>query len=220
MTTRLGNALASSVGKKIVMGLTGLLLVGFLVEHLHGNLKLVEDPSGRAFDEYVAFLQGFGPLLVIAEVGLLLLFGAHVYLALRLTLENFQARKERYVVRNRRGSSTLASRSMFLTGALILAYLIKHLWDFRFDSGFFARPAAFVKESFASPGQVAIYVLAAGVLGLHLSHGIRSAFQSLGLDHPKWNPVLVKAGVVISVILAAGFAFVPIFLALSSEVDQ
>src|SRR5262245_54534333 len=111
--SRLGNALASSVGKKLVMGLTGFLLLGFLVEHLHGNLKLIEDPSGKAFNEYVAFLQSFGPLLLVAEIGLALLFLAHVYLAFRLTLENMQARRQGYVVRARRGGSTAGSLTMF-----------------------------------------------------------------------------------------------------------
>ncbi len=220
MTTRLGNALASSIGKKAVLGLTGLLLVGFLIEHLHGNLKLVEDPTGKAFDEYVAFLQGFGPLLVLAEIGLLLLFLAHVYLALRLTLENMQARKHRYVVRASRGGATIGSRSMFISGTLLLGYLLKHLWDYRFDARFFDGPAAFVRASFASPVRVCIYVAAAAVLGLHLSHGVRSAFQSLGVNHPRWTPVLRRAGIILAFVLAAGFAVIPLLLAFSSGASQ
>jgi succinate dehydrogenase cytochrome b subunit len=206
-----GNALASSVGKKIVMGLTGLLLVGFLVEHLHGNLKLIEDPSGEAFDGYVEFLQSFGPLLTVAEIGLALLFLAHIYLAFRLTLENWQARKERYVVRGRRGGSTPGSISMFYTGALILGYLLKHLYDFRFDGGFFADPDAAVKATLSRPGHAVVYLGAALVLGLHLSHGFRSAFQSLGVNHPRWNPVLAKLGVLVALLFAGGFAAFPIY---------
>lgn len=220
MTTRLGNALASSVGKKIVMGSTGLLLVLFLIEHLHGNLKLIEDPSGQAFDEYVAFLQGFGPLLVVAEIGLFLLFAAHVYLALRLTLENLQARRQRYVVRATRGGASFASSTMFASGALLLGYLIKHLLDYRFDERFFESPAAFVRSSFASPLQVGIYVAAAAVLGLHLSHGIRSALQSLGINHPMWNPLLRRAGVALALLLAAGFALIPLILSFTSEAPR
>ena len=202
------------------MGLTGLLLFGFLIEHLHGNLKLIEDPTGRAFDEYVAFLQGFGPLLTLAEVGLAALFGAHVFLAVRLTLENIQARRQRYVVRNRHGGATFASLSMFWSGALLLGYLLKHLWDYRFDARFFQRPAAFVRESFQNPSQVAVYVAAAAVLGMHLSHGIRSGFQSIGASHPRWNPLLTRLGTVLAVVLAAGFGAIPLFLAFASEASS
>lgn len=209
----LGNALASSIGKKIVMGLTGLLLVGFLVEHLHGNLKLLEDRDGAAFDSYVGFLQGFGPLLIVAEIGLALLFLAHVYLAFRLTLENLQARRARYVVRGSRGASTLGSVSMFYTGALILGYLIKHLLDFRFHARFFGAPAALVKETLSSPGNAAVYVIAALLVGVHLSHGFRSALQSLGVNHPAWNPVLVLLGRALAVLFALGFAAIPIYFA-------
>jgi succinate dehydrogenase / fumarate reductase cytochrome b subunit len=212
--TRLGNFLASSVGKKIVMGLTGFLLVGFLVEHLHGNLKLIEDPSGKAFDDYVAWLQGYGPLLVVAEIGLALLFLAHVYLALRLTQENMAARRTKYVVRSSRGASTPGSISMFYSGALILGYGLKHLSDFRFDGRFFESPAAHVAATLRQPGNAAIYIAAALVLGLHLSHGFRSAFQSLGLNHPSWNPLLEKLGKLVALVFALGFAAIPIYFLL------
>lgn len=208
---RFGNALATSVGKKVVMGLTGLLLVGFLVEHLHGNLKLLEDPSGNSFDEYVAYMKGFGPLLTIAEVGLGLLFLAHVYLAFRLTLENIQARKQRYVMQSSRGGSTPGSVSMFYSGALILGYLLKHLYDFRFDGDFFDDPDALVKSTLSSPGHATVYLVASLVLGLHLSHGFRSALQSLGINHPSWNPILVKIGMLVAFLFAAGFAAFPIY---------
>lgn len=212
--SRLGNALASSVGKKITMGLTGLLLLGFLVEHLHGNLKLLEDPSGRAFDDYVAFMKSFGPLLTVAEVGLALLFLAHVYLAFRLTLENWQARKQRYVVRNNRGRSTWGSISMFYTGALLLGYLLKHLYDFRFDARFFDDPDALVKAKLSEPQHAIVYLVASLALGLHLSHGFRSALQSIGVNHPGWNPALEKLGKLIALVFALAFAAFPVYFAL------
>lgn len=195
----------------MVMGLTGLLLVGFLVEHLHGNLKLLEDPTGESFDAYVEYLQGFGPLLVVAEIGLALLFLTHVYLAFRLTLENVQARRERYVVRSRHGKATLSSLSMFYTGALLLGYLLKHLYDFRFDHRFFEDPDALVKATLSQPGHAVVYFLAAIVLGVHLSHGFRSAFQSLGVNHPRWNPVLERSGRLLAFLFAVGFAAFPVY---------
>jgi succinate dehydrogenase / fumarate reductase cytochrome b subunit len=209
--TRLGDALASSIGRKIVMGLTGLLLVGFLVEHLHGNLKLLEDGDGRAFDEYVAFLGGFGPLLLLAELGLAALFLAHIYLAFRLTLENFQARRQKYAVRNNRGAITLGSATMFYTGALILGYLIKHLLDFRFHARFFDAPAALVKETLSQPRHGVVYIAAALIVGVHLSHGFKSAFQSLGVGHPRLYPLLHKLGILVAVLFALGFASIPAY---------
>lgn len=207
----LGNALASSVGKKMVMGLTGLLLVGFLVFHLKGNLLLFEDPSGQSFDDYVGFLQSFGPLLLVAEIGLALLFLVHVYLALRLTQENLQARKQRYVVRSTRGAATAGSLSMFYSGALLLGFLLKHLYDFRFDGRFLGDPDALVKSTLSQPWHGLVYLVAALVLGLHLSHGFRSALQSLGVSHPSWNPLFERLGKVVAFIFAAGFAAFPIY---------
>jgi succinate dehydrogenase / fumarate reductase cytochrome b subunit len=206
-----GNALASSVGKKVLMALTGLLLVVFLVEHLHGNLKLLEDPSGESFDAYVAFLQGFGPLLIVAEIGLALLFLAHVYLALRLTQENLHAREHRYVVRDHRGAATLGSLSMFYTGALILGYLVKHLYDFRFDARFFEDPDALVKATLSRPGHAVVYLGAALVLGLHLSHGFQSALQSLGASYPRWRPLILASSRVVALLFATGFAAFPLY---------
>ena len=193
------------------MALTGLLLVGFLVEHLHGNLKLLEDPSGESFDAYVSFLQGFGPLLTIAEIALALLFLAHAYLALRLTYENFQAREQRYSVRQHRGAATYGSLTMFYTGTLLLGYLLKHLYDFRFDAQFFDDPDALVKTTLSQPGHAVVYLGAAIVLGIHLSHGFRSAFQSLGASHPAWTPLIELTGKALAFLFAAGFAAFPIY---------
>ena len=116
----------------IVMGLTGLLLVGFLAEHLYGNLKLVPvfgDDQGVKFEEYRDGLHSFGIWLKFAEVGLVALFLCHAYLGIRLSLENREARKQRYVIRSDRGAQTFGSASMFVTGALVLGYLIKHILE-------------------------------------------------------------------------------------------
>jgi succinate dehydrogenase / fumarate reductase cytochrome b subunit len=216
MLRPLGNALASSVGRKIVVGITGLLLVAFLVEHLFGNLKLtpipaVGDSQGVAFEEYVAFMNGLGPLKYAAEIGLLLLFGSHIYLALRLTLENREARKRGYVVRSDRGAKTFGSASMHVTGALLLVYLIKHLLDFRFDPEFHAGPAAAVHAKLSQPFDALIYVAASVLEAIHLSHGFRSGFQSIGISHPRLVPVLQIAGKVLAIALALGFAWIPVY---------
>jgi succinate dehydrogenase / fumarate reductase cytochrome b subunit len=194
------------------MGLTGLALVGFLVEHLAGNLTLFADADGSTFHAYKEELESFGPLLKVAEVGLFLLFGAHIALALKLSLENREARRSRYVIRSSRGQATAASLSMLITGTLILVYLVKHIFfDFRFNAGYHEVPAQTVKETLASPFTGFFYVAAMGILGLHLAHGFRSAFQSLGISHPKLDPLLDKAGIAVAVLFALGFAAFPIY---------
>ncbi len=193
------------------MGLTGLFLVAFLVEHLHGNLKLYADSTGEAFDEYVRFLRSFGPLLTLGEIVLALLFLAHVYLAFRLTLENIQARSTRYVVRNNRGASSLGSVSMFYTGVLVLGYILKHLYDFRFQGRFFENPDALVKSTLSQPAHAIVYMGAAVILGVHLSHGFRSAFQSVGISNPRLNGLLEKLGLLAAILFAVGFASFPVY---------
>ena len=213
----LGNALHSSVGRKLVMGLTGLLLVGFLFVHLAGNMKLMPgfgDPDGHKFDSYVAFLKSFKGFLILAEVGLAALFLCHIYLAMRLSLENLHARKQRYEVRSDRGAKTFGSASMFFTGALLFLYLIKHMLDFRFNAEFDAAPAQVVIATITSPLGAVIYVGGALLVGVHLSHGIQSAFQSLGLSHPRWTPLIRIGGRAVAALLALGFAAVPLYFLL------
>lgn len=208
----LGNALSSSVGKKILMGLTGLFLVVFLAEHILGNLTLYTDADGAAFNDYKHGLESFGPLLKVAEVGLFAVFAAHIVLALKLAIENREARSHRYAIRASRGRSTAASLSMLITGSLILVYLFKHVvLDFRFDSGYHEAPAATVKDTLSKPANATFYIVAMGVLGMHLAHGFRSAFQSLGASHPKLDPLLDKAGIAVAVVFAVGFASFPIY---------
>ncbi len=208
----LGNALTSSVGRKLVMGLTGLLLVGFLVEHLIGNLTLFQDSDGAAFEAYKHNLESFGPLLTVAEIGLFLVFGAHIVIALKLSVENREARRSRYAIRSNRGKANAASLSMLITGSLILIYLVKHvLFDFRFHTGYQTTPAHTVKETLSRPLTGFFYLAAMGILGLHLAHGFRSAFQSLGISHPKLDPLLERGGLAVAVILAVGFAAFPIY---------
>lgn len=207
----LGNTLGSTIGKKLVMGLTGFLLVGFLIEHLVGNLTLFQDSDGQAFNDYVAYLMGFGPVLLVAEVGLAALFLCHIYLAFRLTLENREARKGGYVIRSDRGGKTFGSASMFVTGALVLAYILKHLYDFRFDGRFKDDPASLVKSTLAQPGTAFIYLGALVALAIHLSHGFQSAFQSLGFNHPRYTPCLRATAIAVGVLFALGFAAFPIY---------
>jgi succinate dehydrogenase / fumarate reductase cytochrome b subunit len=211
--TWLRRTFGSSLGRKYLMAATGLLLVGFLVVHLGGNLLIYSGPRAQAFDEYAAKLDG-NPLLPVAEIALALLFVVHIALALRVTLENREARSQGYAVRASLGQKTLASASMILTGLLVLVFLVVHLFDFRVGK-LLHEPgtslASLVRRRLATPVGAGIYLLGVLALGVHLRHAFRSAFQSLGVSHPHLNPILERAGWAVAILLAAGFASFPLY---------
>jgi succinate dehydrogenase / fumarate reductase, cytochrome b subunit len=211
----LGSFLASSIGKKALTALTGLLLVGFVVAHLAGNLLLLKGDQGRAFELYAQKLHDLGPLLIVAELGLLALFGTHIAFALRATLQNRRVRNQPYAHSPGHGGRTFASASMPLTGSFLLLFLVVHLVNFRFDDEFKQRFAedrggagasAQVLESLSDPLLAGVYLLAFLALGLHLSHGIQSALQTLGAHHPRYTPVLRRIGFALAGLLALGFS--------------
>jgi len=199
----------SSIGKKTIMSLSGLALVGFLVAHLLGNLTFYADGSGEAFDHYAETLDS-NPLLPLAEVGLLLLFAVHIAMALRVTLQNRAARGRAYAVKATHGGRTPGSRSMILTGIAVLGFLILHLLHFRFQKEDGISMAALVREELSRPLGAGVYVVGLLALGMHLSHGFKSALQTLGLQHPKYTPILEKLGLVLALVLCAGFLTFPL----------
>ena len=209
----LGRTLSSSIGKKYIMALTGLALIGFLFVHLAGNLLLYSGQNGEAFEAYGKKLEE-NPLLPFAEIGLLLLFVVHIYYAFRLSAENREARRERYVVRASRGAQTLASASMLVTGLGVLIFLIIHVYDFRIGKMFSEAPASewkMVRTRLHQPLAAAIYVAGVTALGIHLQHAFRSAFQTLGVSHPRFNYLLVKLGWAVAIVLGVGFVSFPIY---------
>jgi succinate dehydrogenase / fumarate reductase cytochrome b subunit len=217
MLSWLGKTLSSSIGKKLVMALTGLGLIGFLIVHLSGNLLIYSAEQGKAFDAYEQTLSA-NPLLIVAEIGLLALFAVHVYFALRVSLQNREARRERYLVRASLGAKTLGSATTLLTGVVLLVFLVIHLWDFRIakiseDEGY--SMAALVRARLGQPVGAGVYLLSMIALGLHLSHGFQSALHTLGLKHPRINPVIGKVSLGLAVVLALGFASFPIYFFLT-----
>lgn len=205
-----GRVLSSSIGKKVQMALTGLLLCGFLVTHLAGNLFLF---GGREmFNHYAEKLSG-NPLLPIAEVGLAALFVLHAVTALRVTWQNRRARPVGYAKGAWHGGKTPGSATMAVSGILILAFLIIHLKTFRFApdrSDLYAVVMAWFQNKLYS----GFYVAAMIALGLHLSHGFWSAFQTLGVDHSKYTPWIKCAGKGFAALIAFGFASIPIWAVL------
>ena len=216
MFTWIGRFLTSSIGKKTTMALTGLLLVGFLIAHLAGNLLLYKD--AEAFEAYAKKLHDLGPLLYVLEFGLLALFVGHIAMAVRTIVENRKARHSKYAVQADRGGKTLASATMPLTGTIVLLFLFWHLIDFRFDGGFKglfadggdgAGAADIVWDTLGGTAHMAVYLLGIAALTLHLTHAIQSAVQSLGLRHPKWTPIVERGGLVLAVLIGLGFASIP-----------
>lgn len=207
MFRRLAEFLRSSIGKKMAMALSGAALYGFLVAHLLGNLTLVG--GNTAFNAYAEKLRALGPLLLVAEIGLVLVAAVHVYFALQVSLENRAARTTGYRVRGSRGAASAGSLSMLVTGLVVLVYIVVHLIDFRFDADFAGDPAALVHRRFREPWTAALYVACMAALTLHLSHAFQSAWQTLGLSHPPLRGLVRALGIALALLLGIGFALLP-----------
>ena len=212
----LTTALTSSIGRKLVMSLTGLFLVSFLVVHLSGNISLLsKDPT--TFNAYSAFMSTHWTVRIL-EVGLLLGFVAHIGTALVLTKNNQAARPVKYAFEKASTSSSWFSRNMGLSGLIVLLFLGLHLYQFWFRYKFELTAAegeikdmyTLVHDTLEQPIFLALYVLAFVLLAFHLNHGFQSAFQSLGLNHVKYTPFIKKAGTVIAFAIPLGFIVVAI----------
>lgn len=209
-------ALSSSVGKKFVMGITGLLLCGFLVTHLAGNLLLYA--GADAYNKYAHTLHSQPALLLIAEIILYFLFIAHIYLAFHTTTENWSARGHRYAIKRSKLDAAPHTTSwplhpeawMFWSGAVILFFLIVHVGQFAWEIWLPGPPGEqpFTKAIRILNDNVtaAIYLIGVGILGIHLWHGFAAAFQSLGLTHPRYAGFIKWLGVLFAIVIALGFA--------------
>lgn len=211
----------SSIGGKVTMAVTGLLLFGFVIAHLLGNLQLFAGPD--KINAYAKMLHDLGPLLWVARIGLLVIFVLHVATAIRLSRANKAARPVAYA-KQATMQATMASRSMVLSGLSLLAFLGYHLAHFTLGmvGSDFAKKAAgaggfdvyaMVTSGFANPAVVAAYVAFQVVLFLHLSHGLQSFAQTVGIHHGRYTPMIKK----LSFLLAAAIAGGNTLLALSVQ---
>jgi succinate dehydrogenase / fumarate reductase cytochrome b subunit len=224
---RLKQFLFSQVGKKYLIGASGLLLVGFMVSHLLANLLLYL-PQSDGYNLYVYKLHSFGPLLTAAELGLAGLFVFHIVMALWVTKANKQARPVKYAggYRTKGGPSraSLSSSNMIITGIVLMAFLILHIIQMRFGPGIEEGYVALVNgetsrdlyrwvdEVFQNPVWVGIYSAVILFFGLHIRHGFWSAFQSLGAAHPKYSNFINLLAVGIAIIMTVGFFFIPMWM--------
>lgn len=223
----LKKALTSSIGKKYVMGVTGLSLLGFMVTHLLANLTLYVGPE--AFNKYPHELKSMGPLLTIAEIGLAVLFLTHIVMAAVLFKDKEAAGGKYGTARSTKGGNSrfnFASTKMSITGGILFVFLLLHVAQFRFANLLKSNFAEYtttvngeeavdlyrlVAETFQSPVWVAIYVIVMVVFGMHVRHGFWSAFQSLGAMKPEWSKQIYALGAVVAAIFTIGFLFIPVF---------
>ena len=216
---RLIRACSSTIGKKFVIAVTGLLLCGFLVVHLVGNLLLYVGPT--AYNDYAHALHENDALLKVGEVGLVALFLTHLMLAIRISFENRAARKVRYRLNEskieNRQSPFHPENFMLISGLFVLGFLVLHLVDFTFllrtdiaYSNYEGNEAAKADAILSTPLTQIVYAIGCALLGLHLAHGFSSAFQSLGMNHPQYESLLKWIGVIFAVVIAVGFVSFPI----------
>ena len=215
----LQQAFSSSIGSKFVIALTGLFLFLFLVSHLAGNLLFILGPD--AFNHYAHSLIS-NPLILVAEGGLVALFLLHIVKTIQMFAANRGARPDRYAAskwaktKNDQSRKTLSSTTMILTGTITLLFVITHLVTFKF--GPYYETAEGIRDLyrlqlaiFSNPGYVAFYLVAMTVIGFHLWHGISSAAQSFGLDSPRWTPRIIWTGCLLTAVITAGFALLPVY---------
>jgi len=213
----LWRVISSSVGTKILLALSGLALAAYLVLHLIGNAFLIIGPD--SLNEWGHMLIT-NPLVIPAEIGLLVIFLIHVYKAVVNWWSNRQARPVGYAQKKWAGHTSrksVASATMIWTGAIMAVFVVYHVVTFKYGP-YYEVPgtevrdlARMVFEAFSQPLIMGFYVAVMVLIGFHLRHGISSAFQSLGADGPRFTPAIRLIGYLLAVVLAAGFAFIPIW---------
>lgn len=214
---------ASTLGRKVLMSLTGLFLISFLVVHLAGNLQLLKHDGGEAFNHYAEFMGSNALIQTIAKLNFAFII-LHVIVSIILTSRNRNARgPEGYKATPKKKSSIWASRNMGILGTLILMFIIIHLKDFWGVSKFgtlqmatyengetYPDLYALVIDWFHVGWYVALYTFCMCALAFHLWHGFQSAFQTFGLRHPKYTPIIQFVGKAFSIIVPALFALIPL----------
>jgi succinate dehydrogenase / fumarate reductase cytochrome b subunit len=202
----------TSLGSKVLIALSGLALAGFVVFHMLGNLQIFQGPD--ALNSYAAFLREMPMALWTARLTLIAVVTAHIGLSVRLAVHNRRARPVGYVTRHYRKAS-LASRTMALTGSLLVLFIVFHLLHLtagvvdpsvhnRLDVRGHRDVFGNVVHAFQNPVLVLIYLIGQAVLGLHLSHALSSTLQTLGMEHPMLERLFRGAGPLIAALVVVG----------------
>ncbi len=209
-------AFSSSVGTKLLVGITGFGLFFYLIIHIVGNLVVFTGRDG--FNTYAKTLEGL-PITPLIELGLFAVVLIHIYKTVRMTIANRGARPVSYAKKKYAGGpsrKTFASSTMILSGLWLLVFLLIHVRAFRFQPkvelpGGGVDLYGFEMDVFRNPLMVGFYVISMLIVGSHLFHGISSSLQSLGLDHPVWTPRVVTAGKVLAVLIAGAFIVIALW---------
>jgi succinate dehydrogenase / fumarate reductase cytochrome b subunit len=204
------------VGKKLLMAVTGFLMLIFLAVHLVGNLSIYR--GREAFVAYAEGLHALGGVLVLAEVVLALCLLIHVTIGTVLFFENRRARPVRYEVEKSGGGRTFSSITMPYTGLLILAFLVVHLATFSHHLVDQTDRTVFLiaREVFGNWGFFAFYLFSMVVVAFHIRHGLWSAFQTVGANHPKYMPFIEKLSLIFAIAVGVGFGSLPFVILLLS----
>jgi succinate dehydrogenase / fumarate reductase cytochrome b subunit len=208
----------SSVGKKILMAATGILLCVYLIVHLGGNLLLFKQDGGAAFNTYAEILPS---LLIIRVIEWLLfaVFAAHIFLGTLLWLKNRRARPRGYRINRANANSAPVSRIMFVSGSIVFFFLVVHLRQFWAPARFGAEHVSMytlVRAALTDPAYGTLYLIAMGLLSFHLWHGFQSALQTFGLRNAKYRSLIDLVGALFWLVIPLGFAAMPVYFLLNS----
>jgi succinate dehydrogenase / fumarate reductase cytochrome b subunit len=210
--------MASTIGRKQVIGLTGIGLSLFVLMHMAGNMLILVGP--QAYNEYAHALVS-NPLIYLAEGGLVALFLGHLAVASRISIQNMGARKTRYAVLPSGDKATSAAkRSLWAQGLLIFVFLILHLISFKYGTHYTANYGKgeirdlhkLVIETFQQPLYAGWYAFAMVVLLVHLSHGVASSVQTLGIHHPRYQKGIKAFSCLYALVVGGGFIIQPLYV--------
>ncbi|GAB3640424.1 succinate dehydrogenase cytochrome b subunit [Spirosoma arcticum] len=216
--------LSSSLGRKVIMSLTGLFLSSFLIVHMAGNLQLFKGDNGRAFNEYTYFMT-HNPLILTVSYLLYTSILVHALMAVVLTRHNQASRPVKYAYSRPEANSPWSSRNMGILGTVLLLFIIIHMRTFWYEMHFGSVPMAeydgkqykdlyaVVKEAFSQWWYVLLYVISMVAIGFHMAHGFQSGFQSLGIRHTKYTPMIEFVGrYFFALVIPVAFAAMPIYV--------
>lgn len=214
----------SSIGRKVVMSLTGLFLILFLVVHLLGNLQLLNDDGGKAFNTYTYFMT-HNPIIIFISYFLYLCIILHTIQGIILSIHNRKAKGKNYAIQTHRGNRFF-SKYMIHLGVIILIFILIHMYQFWLQMKlgnveWVSYPGSDqlykdlytpVMEVFQNIGFVIFYILSMIILSFHLLHGFESAFQSIGMHHIKYNSLIRWIGILYSILIPFGFSILPVYI--------
>lgn len=221
----------STIGRKVLMALTGIFLCLYLVVHLAGNLQLLVNDGGKSFNWYADFM-GHNPIIQTISILNFTFIFVHIVYGITLTLMNRKARPTKYAYSKPNANSNWRSRNMMVLGSIVLIFIIVHLVYFwgkmklthygLVEEGKLVEAFSqdktqldlylLVKTAFADLWMVILYVVSMIALAFHLSHGFQSAFQTFGLNHVKYTPFIKIVGYAFSILIPLGFALIPIIM--------